>query len=108
MADKWVQRWEVASHSNPNRTYTVAIDAEGNWGCSCPAWTRHMPRKDCKHIRQVKAMEQAPKVATVPISQLGDTWTVPTEQPVPQPVPTPHPQRKRKPQPSTRLAYLEF
>ena len=92
MADKWVQRWEVASHSNPSKTYTVAIDADGIYDCSCPAWTRHMPRKDCKHIQQVKAIEQAPKVTTT----------------VPEPAPTPPPQRKRNPRPATRLAYLEF
>lgn len=24
------------------------------WQCSCPAWTRHTPRTDCKHIIRVK------------------------------------------------------
>ena len=24
------------------------------WECSCPAWTRHTPRTDCKHIIKVQ------------------------------------------------------
>jgi len=52
MADKWIQRWEVTSHSNPDKTYVVAIDGDGGWGCSCPVWK--FRRLECKHIRQVK------------------------------------------------------
>jgi hypothetical protein len=56
MSDKWVSRRYVGSDSNPNKTYTVAVDAEGNFGCSCPAWTRSKQRRqDCKHIKWVKA-----------------------------------------------------
>ena len=63
--DKWVKRWSVESDSNPSKSYTVAIDGEGNWGCSCPAWTRSKQmRKDCKHIRRVKA--QTAPVAPAP------------------------------------------
>lgn len=28
------------------------------WGCSCPDWTKHMPRQDCKHIVAVKLKEK--------------------------------------------------
>ena len=52
--DKWVKRWVVPSSSGDGK-YIVGQDAEGNWGCSCPAWTRHVPRQDCKHILDVKA-----------------------------------------------------
>jgi len=51
--DKWVKRWVVTSYSG-NGEYIIAQDKEGNWACSCMAWTRHMPRRDCKHILEVK------------------------------------------------------
>ena len=28
------------------------------WGCSCPDWTKHSPRVDCKHILAVKLKEK--------------------------------------------------
>lgn len=61
--DKWVRRWKVES-DNGNGTYTVAVDKDDNWGCSCRAWTRTFPRKDCKHIRRVKTSNPSP-MATV-------------------------------------------
>lgn len=54
MTDKWIKRWKVPSHSSPDKTYTVAVDREGVYGCSCPAWTRNSERPDCKHIKEVK------------------------------------------------------
>ncbi len=53
--DKWVRRWEVES-SNSMHTYTVAVDAMGNWGCSCPVWK--FKRLECKHIQKIKASQQ--------------------------------------------------
>jgi len=52
--DKWVKRWVVPSSSG-NGEYIVGQDKDGNWGCSCIGWTRHVPRRDCKHILEVKA-----------------------------------------------------
>ncbi len=49
--DKWVKRWLVIG----SKEYTVAQDADGNWACNCLGWTRHVPRTDCKHIKEVKA-----------------------------------------------------
>lgn len=53
--------------SNSSRTYTVValenlVRIAGlksqypaiEWQCSCPGWTMHTPRHDCKHIRHVK------------------------------------------------------
>lgn len=51
----WKNKWFVQSSSNPNTTYTVAEDMNGDFACGCVGWTRHVPRKDCKHIREVKA-----------------------------------------------------
>lgn len=49
--DRWVKRWEVPSSSG-NGTYTVAVDKDDNYGCSCPAWK--FRRQECHHIKQVK------------------------------------------------------
>jgi len=43
--DRWKQRWYVSS-------YTVSMDENGNFGCSCPHWK--FRREECKHIREVK------------------------------------------------------
>lgn len=47
----WVRKWTVPSNSNPNKTYIVAQDNKGQFGCSCPAWKFH--RKQCKHIQRI-------------------------------------------------------
>lgn len=49
--DRWVKRWEVPK-STDNGTWIVAIDKEGNYGCSCPVWK--FKRQECHHIKQVK------------------------------------------------------
>ena len=41
MNDKWVERWAVRSSSG-HGDYIIGRDAEGNYGCSCPGWTRHL------------------------------------------------------------------
>lgn len=56
MSDKWVKRWDV--EGSTGNSYTVAMDAEGNYGCSCPAWV--FRRGECKHIQQVKADNDLP------------------------------------------------
>lgn len=50
---KWIKKWKVNSSSS-DRIYTVAIDKNGNYGCSCPAWK--FRRQECKHIKSVKAI----------------------------------------------------
>ena len=44
------RQWQVSS-SDGERTYTVSVTVYGVWSCSCVGWTRHMPRRDCKHIK---------------------------------------------------------
>lgn len=55
---KWVEKWEVGSHTHANKQYVVSLaDDNTTWGCSCPAWCfqRHRIRDGiCKHIREVK------------------------------------------------------
>ena len=50
--DKWKRKWAVPSSSSDGY-YTVGEDQDGNFACSCIGWTHHMPRTDCKHIREV-------------------------------------------------------
>lgn len=54
-ADRWVVRFRVASETDPRVSYTVAVDAAGRWGCSCPAWIYDPERRPCKHVRSVQA-----------------------------------------------------
>lgn len=46
-------QWKMPSHSDPDKTYTITLKSR-KWSCSCIGWTRHYPRKDCIHIREVK------------------------------------------------------
>jgi hypothetical protein len=48
--DRWRDRRRVPSTSRPGEAYTVARDAAGRWGCSCPAWTHDPTRQPCKHL----------------------------------------------------------
>lgn len=50
---KWINRWNIPS-STSDGTWTVAMDRDGNYGCSCPVWK--FRREECHHIRQVKGM----------------------------------------------------
>ncbi len=54
--DKWVKRWVVPSSSGHGK-HIVAQDAEGKFACDCIGWTRHVPRRDCKHILEVRLKE---------------------------------------------------
>lgn len=49
MSDRWVKRWKVQGTDNE---WTVAVDKNGNYGCSCPVWK--FRRQECHHIKQVK------------------------------------------------------
>lgn len=54
---QWKYRWEVPSSSTPDTLYIVAMSEHGDWACGCIGWTRHYPRKDCRHITLVKKVE---------------------------------------------------
>ena len=49
--DRWVKRWEVPKSSGDGY-WIVAIDKDGNYGCSCPVWK--FKRQECHHIKLVK------------------------------------------------------
>lgn len=48
----WVEGWNVVGSSGTE--YRVSRQADGTYGCSCLGWTRHVPRRDCKHIKAMK------------------------------------------------------
>ena len=50
MPKEWVKRWKIRGSNSD--FYTVAVDKDGNWGCSCPVWK--FRRQECKHIVSVK------------------------------------------------------
>lgn len=47
------EAYAVPSESVRKFTYVVAVNATGEWACSCPAWVWSNPRRNCKHIEQV-------------------------------------------------------
>lgn len=49
--DRWVKRWEVPKSSGDGN-WIVAIDKDGNYGCSCPVWK--FKRQECHHILEIK------------------------------------------------------
>jgi len=87
-SDRWRRQWDVPSDSNPAKSYVVSEDWEGNYACSCPAWTRHTPRRDCKHIRRVKEGQYLERGAP-PLAP--PTPTAPPRPAVPFPAKTPVP-----------------
>ena len=53
------------SSSDPNKTYTVSSDENGELSCDCPGWTRRNPPggRTCKHVEQAKSGGFTPPVA---------------------------------------------
>ena len=49
-----IDQWDVESQSSPGTHYRVTLKPDGTYACGCTGWTRHVPRKDCKHIRWVR------------------------------------------------------
>jgi len=55
--DLWYYRNQWYVSGSAAEPYTVSEANDGNWSCSCMAWTRNHPREDCKHIMRVKLAE---------------------------------------------------
>jgi hypothetical protein len=58
MPKTYLNQWKWPSSSG-KKEYTISLTYDGEYQCSCLGWTRHVPRKDCTHIRQLKADEEA-------------------------------------------------
>lgn len=65
-----IEQYKVESESDPGRYYIVSrvelaakcgeVSPVEQWQCSCTGWTRHVPRRDCKHIAYHKAFGGVP------------------------------------------------
>jgi len=77
----WVLRWQVKSHSDPARRYTVAVDEHGAWGCDCPQGKFHRDRGPCKHVKQVQAGQA--KATRLPAQDPGGVVRTPPSVSVP-------------------------
>lgn len=51
MSTKWKKQWKVPGSSG--NTWTVSLDEQGRYCCSCPAWV--FKRLECRHILLVHA-----------------------------------------------------
>lgn len=71
---KWIERWYVPS-SDGDKTYTVARDEEGNFGCDCPAYKYR--RQVCRHIQEIKGKVSSERVDTNTAKKLRQ-WNVPS------------------------------
>jgi hypothetical protein len=58
----WTEQWAV--QGSGKIPYIVSHKKDGEWQCSCPAWTTTTPREDCKHILKVKLYEKVPMSKT--------------------------------------------
>lgn len=72
----WTEQWVyqgsakapyiISSKKKPGNGSTTGWDLQ--WACSCPDWTKHSPRADCKHIIAVKLKEKMIVEVSVPSS----------------------------------------
>ena len=71
---------EVASHSNPSRSYRVWIDATGPIFCDCPGhkFARGGSRKPCKHMIALDD-NSAFTIAVQSLAAVGSTAKAATE-----------------------------
>ena len=52
----WTDQWLVMGTAKA--PYVISKKQKtGEWQCSCPDWSKHVPREDCKHILKVKMQE---------------------------------------------------
>lgn len=77
----YARQFDVGSFTDPaKKPYKVSERQDSGWECSCPAWTRHTPRKDCKHILKVKdAMRVAPASPIFQTKQTAKPATKPQQ-----------------------------
>lgn len=62
---RWKERWSVDS-DDMEKEYTVARDAAGCFGCSCPRYK--FKREQCKHIQTVIEWLEAKNAPHKPLS----------------------------------------
>jgi hypothetical protein len=67
------ERIANVTSSSRNDSYTVSChDDTGAWECSCIGWTRHMPRRNCRHIDEARAVvEHGADIRAVTLTSAG-------------------------------------
>jgi hypothetical protein len=69
----WVDQWAV--QGTAAKPYVVSVKSPLGqpkaWSCSCPDWTKHTPRTNCKHILNVMVKEKL----AVPVNSAMDEKT---------------------------------
>lgn len=55
---EYLNKWVIYSEHSGN--HIVSLCTDGTYQCDCIGWTRHYPRINCKHIRQVIATHPEP------------------------------------------------
>lgn len=48
---QYMKKWCIYSERSGN--HIISLLADNTYQCDCIGWTRHYPRKNCKHIREV-------------------------------------------------------
>lgn len=70
MAKNYTPVATYPSSSNPNKTYTVSVDEEGNLSCNCPAWTfKRGDVRTCKHVEDYQRDGAPTAAAPAPAPQ---------------------------------------
>ena len=54
----WTIQWAVQGTAAKPYVVTRKGAPNSSWSCSCPNWTQHMPRTECKHILSVIVKEK--------------------------------------------------
>jgi hypothetical protein len=55
VSSRYTRQWRYPT-GKEDGYYTVSGRPDGEFECSCLGWTRHTPRRDCKHIAGLKVM----------------------------------------------------
>ena len=73
MAKNYTPVATYPSSSNPNKTYTVSVDEQGNLSCNCPAWTfKKGDVRTCKHVEAYQRNGGEVVPAPEPAPQAGN------------------------------------
>lgn len=64
-----IDQWDVASKTNPKKTYKVTYYNYGSWACSCPPWI--YGNQDCEHIKARKDIYNKNYFQSIDMQKLG-------------------------------------
>lgn len=72
----WMTQWSVMGTAKLPYVVSRTVNPKGStteegWACSCPNFTQHTPRTECKHILKVM-MTEGVKPKGAPVAMLPD------------------------------------